>query len=271
MMLLQKTVRNGTLPLFVLGGVIFTLFFYGRYSQIDDQLYQVRDDGVIVMSHARNWVDYGFIGINPSGDRVEGYSAPVQFFLYAVAYGLGRFDYDTFATVQTATATFPLGSLFILFFRRHWPVAVLLTALAAWTLSQHNTSFLLWHGSGMENALTHVLFLASVLMPICLVRSDGLSLGRRGLAGRPFPDGTRPPADALVAGVGCQGRCRGSRWVASVTPRQRPSRRGVVRARARAGTSGSVSSRAGGGIPCTSCRSTPRWRPLPSLLWNLYT
>ena len=149
------------LPL--LGGLIFVVVFQWAYSGIDEYFYQVRDDGVIVLSHAKNWIDYGFIGVSPSGGRVEGYSAPVQFFIYAAVYGITGIGYDAFYTVQTAAATFLLGALFILFLREHRVVAIVLTVLAAWLLSNH-TSFLLWHGSGMENAITHVLFLASLLI-----------------------------------------------------------------------------------------------------------
>jgi hypothetical protein len=67
------------------GGVTFLLLFHLGYLRIDSDYYQLRDDGIITLSHARNLVDYGFIGTSPSGDRVEGYSAPVQMFTYAAA------------------------------------------------------------------------------------------------------------------------------------------------------------------------------------------
>ena len=147
----------------VLGGLIFLLFFYWSYSGIPGSYYQVRDDGVITLSHARNWTDYGFIGVNPSGERVEGYSAPAQLFLYAVTYAATGIGYEAFSAAQTALATFLLGAVFINFFRKDEVLAVVLTFLAALLLS-HHTSFLLWHGSGMENALTHVFFLAMVFV-----------------------------------------------------------------------------------------------------------
>ena len=90
---LLKLSKNSGVQLSLLslsGGLIFVVFFYWAYSNIDSSLYQVRDDGVITMSHAKNLVDYGFIGVSPSGGRVEGYSAPVQFFVYAAAYGVNR-------------------------------------------------------------------------------------------------------------------------------------------------------------------------------------
>ena len=161
--LLRRVAGKRTLQLFLVGGLIFVFFFYWRYANIPDELYQTRDDGVITMSHARNLVEYGFIGVNPSGERVEGYSAPAQFWAYAAAYALTGVDYHTFAAAQTALCTFLLGAIFILFFRenRRWAIAI--TALAALLLSWHYP-FLGWHGSGMENAITHVLFLAAALI-----------------------------------------------------------------------------------------------------------
>ena len=160
---LRRAAASRTLQLFLIGGLIFLIFFYWRYANIPDELYQTRDDGIITMSHARNLVDYGFIGVNPSGERVEGYSAPVQFWAYAAAYALIGVDYHTFAATQTALCTFLLGAIFILFFRENRQWAIAITALAALLLSWHY-SFLGWHGSGMENAITHVLFLAAALI-----------------------------------------------------------------------------------------------------------
>ena len=103
-------------PLSFLSGLLFVLIFQWAYSGIGNWKYQVRDDGVITMSHARNLVDYGFIGINPSGGRVEGYSAPAQLFLYATAYATTGVGYAAYAEMQTIVATFLLGALLILFF-----------------------------------------------------------------------------------------------------------------------------------------------------------
>ncbi len=103
---MRATAANRSLQLSLLGGAIFCALFYWSYADIPDRLYQVRDDGVITMSHARNWVDYGFIGVNPSGERVEGYSAPVQFFIYALAYRLSGVGYDAYAVAQTAVPLF---------------------------------------------------------------------------------------------------------------------------------------------------------------------
>jgi len=144
-----------------LGGFIFLLFFYLAYSQIDSNFYQHRDDGVITLSHAKNWIDFGFIGVNPSGERLEGYSAPVQFFLFALAYLLSGIAYATFMDWQTLPSTFLLGFIFVLYFVRQPYFALGAAALGASALTLC-TSFFEWHASGMENAITHVLFAGSV-------------------------------------------------------------------------------------------------------------
>ncbi len=168
-LLLRRQAPPWLLPL--LGGLIFVLVFSWAYSGIPDSYYQVRDDGVITLSHARNLVDYGFIGVNPSGGRVEGYSAPAQFFLFAWVYTvLPGIDYATYATAQTVVATFLLGALFVLFFQERQALALILTALTALFLA-YLRPFLQWHGSGMENAITHVLFLATVLILFSFTRS----------------------------------------------------------------------------------------------------
>ena len=169
-MSLRRVAGSRTLQLFLVGGLIFVFFFYWRYANIPDELYQTRDDGVITMSHARNLVEYGFIGVNPSGERVEGFSAPAQFWAYAAAYALTGVGYHTFAVAQTAVCAFLLGAVFILFFRESRRWAVTITALAGLLLSWHY-SFLGWHGSGMENAITHVLFLAAALILFSFARN----------------------------------------------------------------------------------------------------
>ena len=107
-------------------GLLFVLIFGWAWSGIEDRLYEVRDDGVSMMAHARNLVEYGFIGINPSGGRVEGYSAPVQFFLYAAAYAVTGVGYAAYAKAQTMIATFLLGVPLVLFFPERKVLAVAL-------------------------------------------------------------------------------------------------------------------------------------------------
>ncbi len=96
----------------LLGGLIFLLVFHWAYSNIDNYLYECRDDGVITMSAARNFVDFGFVGVNPSGPIVEVTSSPVQFVIYAISYWITGVSYTDFAWWQTFFATFFIGALF---------------------------------------------------------------------------------------------------------------------------------------------------------------
>lgn len=143
------------------GGLVFAAIFQLRYAGIDPELYQFRDDGIITLSHARNWIDFGFIGVNPSGERIEAYSAPAQMLAYALAYGVTGLDFSTFMSLQTVLCTFALGWLFALFFTDRPAFALLACAAAALALTRLS-SFIVWHGSGMENALTHALLLWTV-------------------------------------------------------------------------------------------------------------
>ena len=164
----------------LLGGLIFVVFFYWTYSDMETGsdtgtgFYHVHDDGIITMSHAKNLVDYGFIGVNPSGDRVEGYSAPVQFFVYAAAYGLTGIGYETYAHVQTALFTILLGALFILFFKGNRVRTLALCVIAAFILSTQ-MRFLHWHSSGMENPITHVLFFATLLILYSFAKNEKIN------------------------------------------------------------------------------------------------
>lgn len=163
---MQHAVLKTTYPSWVYalaGGVIFVAIFYIAYGFIPSDYYHHRDDGLITLSHAKNWIDFGFIGVNPSGERLEGYSAPVQFFLFALAYLLGGISYASFMDWQTLLGTFLLGYIFVLYFVRQPYFALGAAALGAIGLT-FCTSFLEWHGSGMENAITHVLFAGSVYL-----------------------------------------------------------------------------------------------------------
>jgi hypothetical protein len=144
----------------LLGGCVFLGIFLLAYSRIPGDYYQVRDDGVITLSHAKNLVDHGFIGVNPSGPRVEGYSAPLQFYVYAAIYAVTGIGYAAYCLLQTIVFTFLLGFLFARLLKGNALLALGLTALSAVFLTWQ-TSFFLWHGSGLENPITHAFFLAS--------------------------------------------------------------------------------------------------------------
>jgi len=152
-----------SIRLALIGGIIFSVVFALHYSFIDSNLYQARDDGVITMSVGRHLVDFGFIGVSPSGPIVEASSSPLQTFVYAVSYYLTEVDYKNYSVFQTAVSTFLIGAIFISFFKDRPNLAPAITFTAATALS-FQYSFSLWHASGMENALTHVLFLVSVFL-----------------------------------------------------------------------------------------------------------
>lgn len=147
----------------VIAGMMVLLVFVFGYKHIPENFYEYRDDGIITMSHAKNLADYGVIGINPSGERVEGYSTPAQFLSYYILYSLTGLSFKTYSTLQTFLAAFLLGFIFIKFFKSNCYIGLILTLFSALLLIK-NPSFLGWHGSGMENAITHVLFLAAVYL-----------------------------------------------------------------------------------------------------------
>lgn len=139
------------------GGLIFLVIFHYGYSTIDPDYYTLRDDGIITLSHARNLVDYGFIGVGPSGEKVEGYSAPVQFFVYALAYFTLNLGFSNYTKAQVLFCTFALGFIFTRFFEDKKCFALITTTITAFLLTRQ-TSFIQWHASGMENSITHILF-----------------------------------------------------------------------------------------------------------------
>lgn len=164
------------------GGLLFLVIFQWGYAGINPLFYEFRDDGIITLSHARNLIDFGFIGVNPSGERLEATSAPLQMLLYALGYGLTGVGFQNFMTAQTLAATFGLGSLFALFFADRPLFAMGACAASALALTRLPT-FMVWHGSGMENALTHVLLLWTLLL---LYRFTGTGRVRLRLAVVPF-------------------------------------------------------------------------------------
>ena len=140
------------LLLSVLGGILFCLVFGFALRDVPLEWYHERDDALITLSHAKNWVDYGFIGVNPSGGIVEGFSAPLSFLLYTFSYGLFGIDFSTHLQIQTWGCTFLLGFLCGQICRGN-----LLWTLICGLLLSRCGAFMMWHGSGMENALMHVL------------------------------------------------------------------------------------------------------------------
>lgn len=154
---------SGTLACCLLAGLLFQGVFWLAYRQIDDNLYANRDDAIITASHARNWVEYGSIGVNPSGERVEGFSSPLQLLLFSGAYALTHVSYGRYFLIVTYLSAIAMGILLFFLCLPHRVLGLVLTALAAIALAL-DSSFLEWHASGMENALTHAFFLLAVVL-----------------------------------------------------------------------------------------------------------
>lgn len=156
------------------GGLIFVVIFIWGYSYIDNNWYEYRDDGVITMSAARNLIDLGFIGVSVSGPIVEVSSSPIQFFTYALAYLFTGVDYVDFSYWQTILATFLIGFLFIRFFSDKPITAITVTTLSAIGLT-YFYPFFEWHASGMENAITHVLFIFTLYIFYKSVKENNIN------------------------------------------------------------------------------------------------
>lgn len=168
----------------VLSGAIFVLTFYLGYSGLPPVYYAARDDGIITLSHVRNLVEFGTIGVNPSGERVEAFSTPLQFLLYLAAYPVVGEDYGLYLAAQTYLCAFLVGVLFYatlcLINEKRRYVHLILTAGAAVFLSR-SYSFFEWHGSGMENPLTHVTLLATLYGLTRMMRDGRVRYGWAGV------------------------------------------------------------------------------------------
>ena len=155
-------------------GLIFSTIFLLRYAGIDGTLYEVRDDGVITMSVGRHIIDYGFVGVSPSGPIVEASSSPAQTLIYALAYAATDVHYADYAWAQTVVASILIGLLAgLLFTRKPWAGLATVGALAMGLSFTY--PFFLWHGSGMENAVTHLLVLASLVGCALMIRAERVS------------------------------------------------------------------------------------------------
>jgi len=171
---IKAKIWNKDMLFALISAVIFLTVFYFGYEKIPHNFYEYRDDGIITMSHAKNLADYGTISINPSGERVEGYSTPAQFFSYYLYYKLFGISFKVYSQWQTLLATFLLGFVFIKFFKTDYRVGLIFSFMSALLLTK-DPGFLGWHGSGMENALTHVLFLTAVYLLHKMYREDNVN------------------------------------------------------------------------------------------------
>lgn len=143
-----------------LAGCAYVIVFK-RFAPLPASEYSYRDDAVITLSHAKNLVEYGAIGIDAAGARVEGFSTPLQFWIFTLVYAVTRCNYPVFLDWQVAICNFLLGASVLALFRtRPWLGLVSTIAVAFWLTSC--LRFFGWHGSGMENAYMHVLFVALI-------------------------------------------------------------------------------------------------------------
>lgn len=127
-----------------------------------------RDEGVITLAQARNWVEYGSIATGRFGDRVLGFDAPLQFLVALPYFALGGGSYQVFNRVVDFTAYAGVGALSGAVLSAELRTASSrirgLALVAAVVLQAMSWSYFGWHFSGRENALTSVLVVAAVLM-----------------------------------------------------------------------------------------------------------
>ena len=150
--------RLGWLLGSLVAGAAYVLIFE-RLAPLPKAEINYRDDAVITLSHAKNLVDYGSIGVDAAGARVEGFSTPLQFWVFFLAYALTRCGYPAFLDWQVTCCNFLLGVAVLALFRPRLGSGLLLTlGVGVWLTT--SLRFFGWHGSGMENSYMHVLFVA---------------------------------------------------------------------------------------------------------------
>lgn len=154
-----------------LAGVACVLIF-AFFAPLPKPAFSYRDDAVITLSHAKNFVELGSIGIDAAGARVEGFSAPLQFWVFCLVYALTHCSYERFLDVQVWVSTFALGYALAWLWRGRPVYAVMGPVAVAFWLTGC-VRFFGWHHSGMENAYTHVLFVA-LLASCCRALERGM-------------------------------------------------------------------------------------------------
>jgi hypothetical protein len=155
---------------FIAGGVAAGLAWL-RLTSVGSEYWIARDDAVIIFSHARNLVEFGSIGVSP-GDRVEGFSSPLQFLLSALILAFRDLGFETINLIILVLAMAGIGaSAFAVFHQvaRSSPpsrgllkgVPYVATVVFILGFALHWTS-LGWVASGMENAPALALMVASI-------------------------------------------------------------------------------------------------------------
>jgi len=175
----DSTPHGGGLPPWVLaasGAVLWTALAVLVWHLRGSINFADRDDGVITLAHARNFVDHGSISVGRFGDRVFGFSAPLHFLLGIPYFALGGESFGTFSRVLDFSTFAAIGALSGLIVANELAAATTkvrsLALLATAALQLGSWSFFGWHFSGMENALTSLLLVAVVYL-IPKVRTSG--------------------------------------------------------------------------------------------------
>ncbi len=155
----------------ILGGLIYlAVIHYAGYAHLNPESYTDRDDGLISYSHAVNLLKNGFIGVSPSGGRVEGYSTTGLFISHLLAASAG-ISYHKYTVLQTWAGIFLFGFLFVKLFGRRYMIGLALALPSAY-LYCFADRFLQWHGAGLENALNEAVFLALLWAMLQYVKKE---------------------------------------------------------------------------------------------------
>jgi len=199
----MKTGRWAGFWLGVGAGAAWLGVFALRFTQVPSDWWRWRDDAVITLSHAQNLVEFGTVGVSPGGDRVEGFSSPLQFILASAAFEATDVGYQGFLDVQVGLCLALTGALIAstianiaksqgMTDRRSRSLAFIASAgVALVIMSSYTTAG--WLVSGMENPLAMLLGAAIVYVVIVLNQSRlqapilGFLIGLLGLVRVEFP------------------------------------------------------------------------------------
>lgn len=158
-----------------LGGAAGLLLWW-RLVSVPSSWWMARDDAVITLSHARNLVQSGSIGVSP-GDRVEGYSSPLQFLLASVALSIRDTGYRHLTLAITIASVVGMAMLSFVHLRSIArrgsdvtagipAMSVIATGLFMIGVVSHWTT-IGWVASGMENGPALLVMVAVVAsMPL---------------------------------------------------------------------------------------------------------
>ena len=157
--------------------MIWTLYAGWRLLSVPTEWWRWRDDAVITLSHARGWVDFGVPSVSSAGERVEGYSAPLQMFFASGFYRLGGSGWAGFLDVQVALGLAVSGCLVACLLRLVFPqvgeAALVAGSTVVAVVGLSTWAALGWFASGMENSLTVPLLLATMVTLIGVLTVEG--------------------------------------------------------------------------------------------------